>query len=169
MFLSTQYFRSAVVNKDGKEGRGSLWASLSQNWGRMACHDVTGLCIWSTLISHFFQISPDSTFGGWHLFGLGWTLHGLQGVIVWQTRCWIEIRFSVEGVEFCIWWHSICREIFCEFRFQISRGAFFVWRAPMLSWPRIMCSQVSLLKFLEPSQEMPLILSEGKKTALDCP
>jgi len=32
------------------------------------------------------------------------------------------------------------------------RGAFFAWRAPIVSWPRIMCSQV--LKFLEPSREM---------------
>ena len=36
-----------------------------------------------------------------------------------------------------------------------SRGAFFSWRAPILSWPRIMCSQVRMLKFLEPSREMP--------------
>ena len=36
-----------------------------------------------------------------------------------------------------------------------SRGAFFAWRAPILSWPRIMCSQVRMLKFLEPSREMP--------------
>ena len=36
-----------------------------------------------------------------------------------------------------------------------SRGAFFAWRAPLLSWPRIMCSQVRMLKFLEPSREMP--------------
>ena len=35
------------------------------------------------------------------------------------------------------------------------RGAFFAWRAPILSWPRIMCSQVRMLKFLEPSREMP--------------
>ena len=37
----------------------------------------------------------------------------------------------------------------------IIRGAFFAWRAPILSWPRIMCSQVHMLKFLEPSREMP--------------
>ena len=36
-----------------------------------------------------------------------------------------------------------------------SRGAFFAWRAPILSWPRIMSSQVRMLKFLEPSREMP--------------
>ena len=30
-----------------------------------------------------------------------------------------------------------------------ARGAFFAWRAPILSWPRIMCSQVRMLKFLE--------------------
>ena len=36
-----------------------------------------------------------------------------------------------------------------------SRGAFFAWRAPILSWPRIMCSQVRMLKFLEPSREIP--------------
>ena len=35
------------------------------------------------------------------------------------------------------------------------RGAFFAWRAPILSWPRIMWSQVHVLKFLEPSREMP--------------
>ena len=29
------------------------------------------------------------------------------------------------------------------------RGAFFVWRAPIVSWPRIMCSQVHMLKILE--------------------
>ena len=38
---------------------------------------------------------------------------------------------------------------------SIYRGAFFAWRAPILSWPRIMCSQVRMLKFLEPSREMP--------------
>ena len=37
----------------------------------------------------------------------------------------------------------------------LTRGAFFAWRAPILSWPRIMCSQVRMLKFLEPSREMP--------------
>ena len=31
--------------------------------------------------------------------------------------------------------------------FHEIRGAFFVWRAPILSWPRIMCSQVRMLKF----------------------
>ena len=36
-----------------------------------------------------------------------------------------------------------------------NRGAFFAWRAPILSWPRITCSQVCMLKFLEPSREMP--------------
>ena len=36
-----------------------------------------------------------------------------------------------------------------------TRGAFFALRAHILSWPRIMCSQVRMLKFLEPSQEMP--------------
>ena len=34
------------------------------------------------------------------------------------------------------------------------RGTFFVWRAPIVRWPRIMCSQVRMLKFLEPSREM---------------
>ena len=29
------------------------------------------------------------------------------------------------------------------------------WLAPIMSWPRIMCSQVRMLKFLEPSREMP--------------
>ena len=36
-----------------------------------------------------------------------------------------------------------------------SGGAFFAWRAPIVIWPRIMCSQVPMLKFLEPSREMP--------------
>ena len=36
-----------------------------------------------------------------------------------------------------------------------SRGAFFAWRAPILSWLRIMCSQVRMLNFLERSREMP--------------
>ena len=40
-------------------------------------------------------------------------------------------------------------------RLIFIRGAFFAWRAPILSWPRIMCSQVHMLKFLEPSREMP--------------
>ena len=39
--------------------------------------------------------------------------------------------------------------------YGIHRGAFFVWRAPIVSWPRIMCSQVRVLRFLEPSREMP--------------
>ena len=43
----------------------------------------------------------------------------------------------------------------CLYIFAKGRGAFFVWRAPILSWPRIMCSQVRMLKFLEPSREMP--------------
>ena len=30
-----------------------------------------------------------------------------------------------------------------------DRGAFFVWSAPIVSWPRIMCSQVRMLIFLE--------------------
>ena len=38
---------------------------------------------------------------------------------------------------------------------SLCRGAFFLWRALILSWPRIMCSQVRMLKFLEPSREMP--------------
>ena len=38
---------------------------------------------------------------------------------------------------------------------SMDRGAFFVWRAPILRWPRIMCSQVRMLNFLEPSREMP--------------
>ena len=37
----------------------------------------------------------------------------------------------------------------------LCRGAFFAWRAPILSLPRIMCSQVLMLKFLELSREMP--------------
>ena len=36
-----------------------------------------------------------------------------------------------------------------------SRGAFFAWRAPILSWPRIMCSQMHILKCLELLREMP--------------
>ena len=39
--------------------------------------------------------------------------------------------------------------------FVSTRAAFFVWRAPILSWPRITCSQVRMLTFLEPSREMP--------------
>ena len=36
-----------------------------------------------------------------------------------------------------------------------------------MSWPRIMCSQVRMLKFLEPSREMPQIrVFEGKKLFL---
>ena len=41
------------------------------------------------------------------------------------------------------------------FNVSCTRGAFFAWRAPILSWPRIMCSQVCILKFLEPSREIP--------------
>ena len=37
---------------------------------------------------------------------------------------------------------------------HIIRGAFFVWCAPIMSWPRIMCSQVRMLKFLKPPREM---------------
>ena len=38
----------------------------------------------------------------------------------------------------------------------LYRGAFFAWRAPILSWPRIKCSQVRVLfMFLEPSRKMP--------------
>ena len=44
----------------------------------------------------------------------------------------------------------------CEIILCVSiRGAFFVWRAPIMSWPRIMCSQVGMLKVLQPSQEIP--------------
>ena len=38
---------------------------------------------------------------------------------------------------------------------QYNRGAFFAWRAPNLSWSRIMWSQARMLRFLEPSREMP--------------
>ena len=41
-----------------------------------------------------------------------------------------------------------------KYALTFRRGAFFAWRAPILSWPRIMCSQVHMLKFLEPSREM---------------
>ena len=41
-------------------------------------------------------------------------------------------------------------------KYQVwNRGAFFAWRAPILSWPRIMCSQVRVLNFLEPSRKIP--------------
>ena len=54
--------------------------------------------------------------------------------------------------------------------FLCARAAFFAWRAPILSWPRIMCSQVRMSKFLEPSREMPKIrVFEGKKIILDFP
>ena len=51
-------------------------------------------------------------------------------------------HFHSEHLPFCICMYS-------------TTGAFFAWRAPILSWPRIMCSQVRMLKFLEPSREMP--------------
>ena len=35
------------------------------------------------------------------------------------------------------------------------RGTYFVWRAHILSWPRITCSQMRMLIFLEQSREMP--------------
>ena len=35
-----------------------------------------------------------------------------------------------------------------------NSGAFFVWPALILNWPRIMCSRVRMLKFLELSREM---------------
>ena len=51
-----------------------------------------------------------------------------------------------------------------------TQGCIFAWSAPILSWPRIMCSQVRMLKFLEPSREMPQIrVFEGKKIVLDFP
>ena len=43
------------------------------------------------------------------------------------------------------------------------RGAFFAWCAPIVSWPRIMCSQVRMLKFLEPSLSS-LFLTSLKQT-----
>ena len=43
----------------------------------------------------------------------------------------------------------------CKKNLRVCRAAFFAWRVPILSWPRIMCSQVRMLKFLEPSREMP--------------
>ena len=47
---------------------------------------------------------------------------------------------------------------------HIIRGAFFVWCAPIVSWQRIMCSQVRMLKFLKPSREMSWIrVFEEKK------
>ena len=48
-----------------------------------------------------------------------------------------------------------------QFCLIVTRGAFFVWRAPILT---------CMLKFLEPSREMPEIrVSEGKNTVLEFP
>ena len=33
-----------------------------------------------------------------------------------------------------------------RFELALCRGAFFAWRAPILSWPRIMCSQVKIFR-----------------------
>ena len=61
------------------------------------------------------------------------------------------------------------KEKFCKTSGAAQRqGCIFVWCAPIVSWPRIMCSQVRMLKFLEPSREMRKIrVSEGKKIVLD--
>ena len=48
----------------------------------------------------------------------------------------------------------------------LTRGAFFAWRALILSWPRIMCSQVRMLTFLEPSRENAVHKSVWRKK--DC-
>ena len=53
-------------------------------------------------------------------------------------------------------------------RFGLGQGCIF--RAPIMSWPRIMCSQVRMLKFLQQPREIPYIrVSEGKKTVLSFP
>ena len=61
------------------------------------------------------------------------------------------------------------KEKFCKTSGAAQRqGCIFVWCAPIVSWPRIMCSQVRMLKFLEPSREMRKIrVSEAKKIVLD--
>ena len=50
--------------------------------------------------------------------------------------------------------HLVCSTTILQL-LLLYRGEFFVWRAPNGSWPRIMCSQVGMLKFLEPWREMP--------------
>ena len=57
-----------------------------------------------------------------------------------------------------------------DFALESNRGAFFAWHAHILSWLRVMCSQVRKLKFLEPSREMPKIrVFEEKKIVFDFP
>ena len=74
-----------------------------------------------------------------------------------KERLWIERDFvnnNLLDLSFCNW--SVL-PLYRQDKIakMLSRGAFFAWRAPILSWPRIMCSQVRMLKFLEPPREMP--------------
>ena len=84
----------------------------------------------------------------WHfMFLWHWTVHllcSLTKVLMHRlVICSWSSYIPAVLVESYKVFHSLCR------------GAFFVWRALILSWPRIMCSQVRMLKFLEPSREMP--------------
>ena len=80
----------------------------------------------------------------------------------------LPTKHNVSMPDICQFWHTAAllrpvkrtpRTQGCIFSLTCShpelRGAFFVWRAPIVSWPRIMCSQVRMLKLLEPSREMP--------------
>ena len=91
------------------------------------------------------------------------------------SRCWQARRFHPPTPWLLFSLHSWTLSLVdLECRLWDStisaRGAFFAWRAPIVSWPRIMCSQAPMLKFLEPSREVPYNrVFEGKKIVRDFP
>ena len=127
------------------------------------------LCAWQGLVWRVM---------GWACGGLTPTLAGMRCL---STRRNILLCFSCNDAEklfdvwFCIcswsinWYHTICEHLgkkglellifYWSYYYDLFeewyRGAFFAWCAPILSSLRIMCSQVRMLKFLEPSREMP--------------
>ena len=72
---------------------------------------------------------------GW-LQGGNWGREAAQLAGTWVTPQLTKI---------CI---CICICVWCDDFTQLAkRSAFFFWRAPILSWPRILCSQVRMSKF----------------------
>ena len=78
-----------------------------------------------------------------------WRLEAsLQNNTTLIDACAHKTRFWDKNLQLTITF--LWRESIVTFVLSPDRGAFFVWRPPILSQPRIMCSQVHMLKFLEP-------------------
>ena len=108
----------------------------------------TLLCCCDTAWKNCFWIYGLVSSEGFECFAMRHIWHILHiymfVVFMWSCEILGLVALNLFGL------HS-----FCWPQYFSCRGAFFAWRAPILSEPRIMCSQVRMLTFLEPSREMP--------------